>query len=709
MRVKFDREQVVVGAELVLRPASGGDERRAPFESVAGAPRLADAFVDILDLAPGAGDDDWVLHLARDGGEPKPLSARTGAGGKRVRIVGGPAGAHGMKATVAEGGVPVVRCLLLPPHGEVERVDVEQDALAVSGTVDMPEGDLTLLATSRRDGAELTWPVARDGAHFRARVETAALVRPGDTEVWDLHLTAGDQRLRLGSHLDGILDKATVVTFPARQALAGDSARWVRPYYTLANRLAVRTQPVAPGAVRVAAPDQAPPRPERPPRESSRRGLRRRIAVAAIVTVQRAVSLALRAAIGRRPKRVRDGRDARKIHVLLMNAYGMGGTIRTTLNLLEHLAQTHDVELISVIRRRERPMFRFPEGIEVTTLDDRRRSVKTRWESMLASTLRVWPSLLVHPDDWAFSASSLWSDIQLVRKLRALDGGVLITTRPALNLVAAKLAPARVVAIGQEHMNFNAHHPRLVREIGRHYSKLDAVAVLTHDDRRDYAQLLAGTPTRVVRITNGLTRMKGEPAPEREKVVIAAGRVTWQKGFDMLIDAFVPVAQKHPGWKLRIYGDGVRFHRLRKRVIRHGVYNNVFLMGTTRRLGELMSSASLFALSSRYEGFGMVIVEAMSKGLPVVSFDCPRGPAEIIDDGRDGILVPNANVEALTRALLELIEDDERRARYGAAALEKASTFDTGAIGKQWESLFDELVSPSAQAHGNRASEPAHA
>jgi glycosyltransferase involved in cell wall biosynthesis len=707
--VKFDREQLAAGAELVLRAASGGEERRAAFEPVAGAPRLADAFVDILDLIPGDRDEDWVLHLALGGGEPEALSARRGAGGRRVRIVGGPAGACAMKAAVADGGVPVVRCVLLPPHGEVERVDVEQDALVVSGTVDAPAGALTLLAASRRDGAELTWPVVRDAARFTARVETAALVRSGDTEVWDLHLTAGDRRFRLGSHADGILDKATVVTFPARQALAGGSARWVRPYYTLANRLAVRTQPVAPGAVRVAEPDQARTRPERPPRESPRRGLRRRIGVAAFVTVQRAVSLALRAAIGRRPKRFQGERDVRKVHVVLMNAYGMGGTIRTTLNLLEHLAHTHEVELISVIRRRERPLFRFPEGIQVTAVDDRRRSVKARGESRLARRLRAWPSLLVHPDDWAFSASSLWTDIQLVRKLRSLDGGVLITTRPAFNLVAAKLAPARVVAIGQEHMNFNAHHPRLVREIGRHYSRLDAVAVLTHDDRRDYAQLLAGAPTRVARIANGLTHLKGEPAREREKVVLAAGRITWQKGFDLLIDAFIPVAQRHPDWKLRIYGDGVRFDRLRRRVIRHGVYNNVFLMGATRRLGELMSRASVFALSSRYEGFGMVIVEAMSKGLPVVSFDCPRGPAEIIDDGRDGILVPDANVEALTRALLELIEDDERRARYGAAALEKASTFDIGTIGMQWESLFDELVSPSAQVHGNRASEPAHA
>ena len=266
--------------------------------------------------------------------------------------------------------------------------------------------------------------------------------------------------------------------------------------------------------------------------------------------------------------------------------------------------------------------------------------------------------MLIHPEDYAYPYASLWTDVALVRALRAIRGGVLVTTRPAFNLLAARLARPGVVTIGQEHMNFTSHRPRLAADLRRRYGGLD---VLTRAHRGRRARLRGGARrARRCGSSGSRTPSRRWAAASRRSTRRSwsrPGRLESQKGFDLLIEAWERVAAAHPDWQLRIYGSGPRRDDLRAQIAARGLYDRVFLMGRTKRLGEAMAGASLFVLSSRFEGFGMVIVEAMSKGLPVVSFDCPRGPGEIIRPGRDGILVPPGAVDALADGMLELIED----------------------------------------------------
>src|SRR5829696_2770641 len=126
----------------------------------------------------------------------------------------------------------------------------------------------------------------------------------------------------------------------------------------------------------------------------------------------------------------------RRVRMLLEHAFGMGGTIRTTLNLAGHLVRAREVEVVSLRRTRAKPFLRLPDGVEVRTLDDQRSS---------GGLLARLPSLLMHPYDYAYPKASLRTDVELVRWLRSLDGGVLVTTRPAFNLIAARLAPPGVV------------------------------------------------------------------------------------------------------------------------------------------------------------------------------------------------------------------------------------------------------------------------
>ena len=385
--------------------------------------------------------------------------------------------------------------------------------------------------------------------------------------------------------------------------------------------------------------------------------------------------------------RTRRKDDRPVVRILLMHAYGMGGTIRTALNLAEHLAASREVEVVSVIRRRDKPFFELPAGVEVTSLDDRRDGRR--------GLLNKLPSVLVHPDDHVYAMCSLRTDLRLARYVRSMGGGFAIGTRPGFNALLARIAPPGLTTIGQEHMNFESHLPGMAAEIRRRYGGLDALAVLTRDDERDYGELLAGAGTRVVRIPNAVPRLDGGVSRLDSKIAIAAGRLTPQKGFDLLIEAWEPIAREHPDWRLQIYGGGPERKRLDRMVAERGLEEQIALKGPTRKLGSELAKASLFVLSSRFEGFGMVIVEAMSKGLPVVSFDCPRGPAEIISDGDDGLIVPPEDVAALSRRTIELIEDDALRRRLGAAARQTAERYEPSVIGREWDALLTAMEEPA--------------
>jgi glycosyltransferase involved in cell wall biosynthesis len=388
-----------------------------------------------------------------------------------------------------------------------------------------------------------------------------------------------------------------------------------------------------------------------------------------------------------KPRAVEEG-ERRRVFILLGSAWGVGGTIRASHNLAAHLSTTYDVEIVSVMRRAEKPFFAFPPGVKVTALDDQRPGATRGRLRFVRKLLAGRPSVLIHPADRAADGCSLWFDVQLVRKLRG-ETGFLVGTRPGFNLIAAELSPPGLVTIGQEHMHLSHHNRPLRRAIRRRYRKLDAVAVLTDQDKREYEEFLDGKVL-LVSIPNA-AEIGGPPADLESRTMLAAGRLTRQKGFDMLIPAFGQVVRKHPDWRLRICGRGHLRENLERQVEEEGLAEVIELPGP-QDLAREMAEASIFVLSSRFEGFPVALLEAMSKGMAVVSFDCPTGPAELLDDHRNGLLVPPRHVDALAAAMLELVEDDDLRRRCGPAALETARDYRMESIGPRWDALLLELT-----------------
>jgi glycosyltransferase involved in cell wall biosynthesis len=183
-------------------------------------------------------------------------------------------------------------------------------------------------------------------------------------------------------------------------------------------------------------------------------------------------------------------------------------------------------------------------------------------------------------------------------------------------------------------------------------------------------------------------------------VIVGMGRLVEQKGFDLLLEAFSRVAERHSDWTLRILGEGPLKNRLCAHATELKIVQRVEFTGALTDPFPVLREADLFVFSSRFEGFGNALCEAMACGLPVISFDCPSGPSDIVRPGVDGVLVPAGDVNALAEAMDRLMGDSQLRLRLGSRALEVVSRFGINRILELWRQMFADLL--NTQAARNR-------
>jgi hypothetical protein len=333
-----------------------------------------------------------------------------------------------------------------------------------------------------------------------------------------------------------------------------------------------------------------------------------------------------------------------------MNAWTVGGTIRTTFTTAEELAKRgHEVEIVSVYRMRQSaPQIPVPQGVRLRTLTDLRQPTLDRYAAGRdpVSRLRHWlvsrPSRLITSSESRYTNFNLLTDVNLLRYLASVRDGILISTRPGLNVAVAGLVPRQVIRVGQDHLNLDVYKPGLPRQMRRFYPRLDMVTALTAETADGYRSLLDN--------------------------------------------------RRHPDWKLRIFGWGPEKEALQTQIDELHIEATAKLAGFTRQLHEEFSRASLFVMTSRHEGFPMVLIEAMGVGLAPVSVDCQTGPRDIISDGVDGYLVPEEDPEALESAICALMADTDKRRSFGAAARDVAQRYDAGELAARWEQTLAALV-----------------
>ena len=364
-----------------------------------------------------------------------------------------------------------------------------------------------------------------------------------------------------------------------------------------------------------------------------------------------------------------------------------GGTERIFCDKMNWLAEVAGYEIVFVTYEQGNHPFAYPLSNKIRHVDLNTRFFTTGTMPLL-KRIRfkfTMPRLFKH---------------RLRKLLDEIQPDVVVSTTYALPLFREILSqPYRHVV--ESHVCYYqlllqkkfTHISWLDRKIARHLLEMlkrcEKVVVLTHKD----AACWKGYDNIEV-IHNVLTNYpeKTTDVADRPKRIIAVGRLHEQKGFDLLIQSWQLIAARHPDWQLVVYGHGGDLQKLQQQLEKAGLTSSMTFAGATDNIYKEYQNSAFYVMSSRYEGWGLVLVEAMSCGLPCVSFDCPYGPSDIIRDGEDGFLVENGNIQQLAEKMELLINNKELRERLGVRARLNAARFTSDNIMPQWTKLFETIV-----------------
>ncbi|GAA4617291.1 hypothetical protein GCM10023195_77130 [Actinoallomurus liliacearum] len=268
----------------------------------------------------------------------------------------------------------------------------------------------------------------------------------------------------------------------------------------------------------------------------------------------------------------------------------------------------------------------------------------------------------------------------------ARPGGVVIAAQVWAMEWVARADTAGMPVIGMSHESYEAtRRSSRYERVKRHFAGADLLLALTDADADAWAfddMSNAGSMPNFLHVT------PRSVSPRTEPVVVRHGRLAFEKGQDMLLEAWAEIAPRHPSWRLRLYGSGPDEDVLRRQAAELGVSGSVEFAGPTSDIEAALTGASIFALSSREEGFPMSIIEAMAYGLPTVAFDCAPGVGELLTDGHDGLIVAPGNTVEFAAALDRLIQDAGLRDSLAEAARESVRRYEPDAVLDRWERQF---------------------
>lgn len=376
----------------------------------------------------------------------------------------------------------------------------------------------------------------------------------------------------------------------------------------------------------------------------------------------------------------------KKISILSLHL-GYGGIEKSIIALANLLCKKYEVEIVCTYKLYDKPVFDLNKKVKVCYLMEGYRPNRVEFKKALKKK-KIFTA-------FKEGLKSL-KILHLRRKtminyIKNSDADVIVSTRDIFNAWLGDYAKSEVLKIGWEHNHYHDNY-RYARNVIRSVYYLDYFVLVSASLKDFYESHLTTSNCQCVYIPNIIDKIPKGVSSLKTKRIVSVGRLSPEKGYIDLLKVFSVIANKYPAWHLDIIGDGVEKERLEKFINNHELNERVTLHGFQNKdyIDKILHDSSIYVMTSYTESFGIVLLEAMSHGLPCIAFDSAEGARELINSGMNGYLIKNRSYAAMIKKIEDLMKNKNVRKKIGLAGRDSIKIYTSEIVGEQWYNLIEE-------------------
>lgn len=383
---------------------------------------------------------------------------------------------------------------------------------------------------------------------------------------------------------------------------------------------------------------------------------------------------------------IKGGFMKKKVSILSLHL-GYGGIEKSVVTLANILCSRYDVEIATCYKLYDSCVFPLDKRVKVCYLN---QNLKPNHDALRNAFKRKNIFRMIKESFFALKVLYLRKKT-MVQYIVRTDADVIISTRDLFNYWLSGYGRDGVLKIGWEHNHFHENY-KYANHVVNSAKNLDYLVLVSSELQRFYAEELKNTKCMCIFIPNSIDQLPKDCASLKKNKLISVGRLSAEKGYLDLLKLSKKLFAVHPDWTLDIVGDGAERSKLEDYIQKNHLSDNVFLRGFLGKneIDKMLHDSSLYLMTSYTESFGIVLIEAMSHGVPCIAYDSAEGALEIIVSGENGFLIKNRNMDAMIKKIEDLMEDEEKRKKIGKQARQSVRKYTSDIVGEEWYTLIEE-------------------